>query len=191
MTENDSETREFDQEEVSSLFNWYAVRTMSGSERKVKMELERRIEAEGLKERITEVFLPTHEVMELKDGKREHVTKRRFPGYLLLRMVLDDKTRVFIKYTPGVTFFVGDGNDPLPMKDEEVDRLKEKPLEKKPEIHTDFSEGEMVKIKAGMFVDQIAKIEEINVNQNRVRVKIEIFSRETPVDLSLDEVEKL
>lgn len=171
--------------------DWFVVHTYAGYENKVKGSLETRINSMNMEDKIFEVVIPMEDVMEFKAGKKQVVQKKVFPGYLLVRMYLEDDSWYVVRNTPGVTGFVGSGAKPTPLASREVDKiLTVKPVEKlKPRL--EFEEGESVRVVTGPFTDLTGTISEINVDQSKVKVLMNIFGRETPVELSFEEVSKL
>ena len=173
------------------MFRWYVINTYSGHENKVKHNLEHRVETMGQGRRVRQVVVPTEEVSEIKDGKKVNVEKRTMPGYVLVQMEMTDDSWSLVKNTPGVTGFVGAANKPAPLSREEIDHLLRVPSEQKPRVRADFEEGETVKIIAGPLSDFTGEIAEINYEQGRLKVLVSIFGRETPAELSFDQVKKL
>ncbi|RKD22754.1 transcription termination/antitermination protein NusG [Ammoniphilus oxalaticus] len=174
--------------------SWYVVHTYSGYENKVKTNLEKRVESMDMLDKIFRVMIPTEEEEEIKDGKRKVVTKKVFPGYVLVEMVMTDDSWYVVRNTPGVTGFVGSagsGSKPTPLKPSEVETiLKQMGVEEvKPKI--DFTIKETVKVKEGPFAEFVGTIEEIQADRQKVKVHVNMFGRETPVELDFDQVEKL
>ncbi|HVE76560.1 MAG TPA: transcription termination/antitermination protein NusG [Actinomycetota bacterium] len=170
---------------------WFVVHTYAGYENKVKGSLETRINSMNMEDKIFEVVIPMEDVMEFKAGKKQVVSKKVFPGYLLVRMYLEDDSWYVVRNTPGVTGFVGSGAKPTPLSARDVDKiLQEKPVEKlKPRL--EFEEGESIRITSGPFVNYTGTISEINLDQSKLKVLVSIFGRETPMELSFDQVTKL
>ena len=171
--------------------DWYVVHTYAGYENKVKGSLETRINSMNMEDKIFEVVIPMEDVMEFKGGKKQVVQKKVFPGYLLVRMYLEDDSWYVVRNTPGVTGFVGSGAKPTPLASREVDKiLQVKPVEKlKPRL--EFEEGESVRVVTGPFANFTGTISEINLDQSKLKVLVNIFGRETPVELSFEQVSKL
>ncbi len=172
--------------------DWYVVHTYAGYENKVKANLETRIHSMNMEDKIFEVVIPVEDVMEFKGGKKQVVQKKVFPGYLLVRMYLEDDSWYAVRNTPGVTGFVGPaGGRPTPLAGREVDKiLQPKPVEKvKPRL--EFEEGESVRVVTGPFANFTGSISEINVDQSKLKVLVNIFGRETPIELSFEQVAKL
>ena len=174
---------------------WYVLHTQSGYEKKVRTNLEARTSSMNMEHRIFEVVIPTEEVVEFKNGEKKLVEKKMFPGYLLCRMRIDDDSWFVVRNTPGVTGFVGAGNkpSPLPRKDvemflSEADEATETVRKGRPKM--EYEVGETVQVKEGPFADFEGQIEEINVEQLKLKVLVNIFGRETPVELEFGQVRK-
>ncbi|QPC85090.1 transcription termination/antitermination protein NusG [Phototrophicus methaneseepsis] len=172
--------------------NWYVVHCYSGYENKVRHAIEQRIETMGMRDRIFDVIIPTEEEIEVKDGKRKTVEKRVFPGYILVEMVLDEDSWYVVRNTPGVTGFVGMGNDPTPLREEEVKAIMDRMDDASgPTVRADFKIGQKVRIVGGPFNDFIGTVNSIDSDKLKVRVMVDFFGRETPVELGFLEVEKV
>ena len=171
--------------------DWYVVHTYAGYENKVKTNLESRIHTMQMEGKIFNVHIPMEDVMEIKGGKKQIVTRKVFPGYLLVRMYLDDDPWFVVRNTPGVTGFVGSGAKPTPLSDKEVAKILEtRPVEKiKPKV--EWQVGESVTVTSGPFAQLPGTIAEINADQQKLKVLVSIFGRETPVELAFDQVQKL
>jgi transcriptional antiterminator NusG len=172
---------------------WFVIHTYAGYENKVKANLRSRISSMNAEESIFEVVIPMEDVMEIKQGKKQVVQKKVFPGYLLCRMYLGDDSWRVVRETPGVTGFVGSGARPTPLSEKEVDRiLQVKPEDKKKlKPRLEFEEQESVRVVSGPFANFTGTISEINVDQSKLKVLVNIFGRETPVELGFDQVAKL
>lgn len=176
---------------------WYVIHTYSGHENKVKLALEKKVQNLGLLEKVFQVKVPTVEVPEIKDGKKRIKSRKFFPGYVLIEMELDDETWVLVKNTPGVTSFVGayGANKPKPLSRNEVhalfDQMGEQKAKEKVSVVMDFSVGEHVKVIDGPFNNFSGVIEEVYPDKGRLRVKVEIFGRGTPVELDFLQVGKI
>lgn len=166
---------------------WYAVHTYSGYENKVKANIEKTIENRHLEEEMLEVLVPMEEQVELKDGVSRVVQKKLFPGYVLIRMVMNDDTWYVVRNTRGVTGFVGPGSKPVPLSEEEMANFMKRP--EKTEI--DFNVGDVVKVTGGVWVDSTGPIAAINVQRQTVTINFELFGRETPVEISFAEIKKI
>ena len=174
--------------------DWYVVHTYSGYENKVKANLESRIHTMQMEGKIFGVHIPMEDVMEIKSGKKQVVKRKQFPGYLLVRMVYDNDSWYVVRNTPGVTGFVaaGTGSKPTPLSKREVEKiLAVKKEEVKPQFRLGFEEGDVVRIISGPFADFNGTISEINIDQSKLKVLVNIFDRETPVELSFDQVAKV
>ena len=173
--------------------DWYVVHTYSGYENKVKTNLESRIHTMQMEGKIFGVHIPMEDVMEIKSGKKQVVKKKQFPGYLLVRMVYDNDSWYVVRNTPGVTGFVsaGTGSKPTPLSKHEVEKiLAVKKEEVRPQVRLGYQEGDIVRITSGPFADFNGTINEINPDQAKLKVLVNIFDRETPVELSFDQVSK-
>jgi transcription termination/antitermination protein NusG len=174
--------------------DWYVVHTYSGYENKVKANLESRIHTMQMEDKIFGVHIPMEDVMEIKSGKKQVVKKKQFPGYLLVRMLYDNDSWYVVRNTPGVTGFVsaGTGSKPTPLSKHEVEKiLAVKKEEVRPQVRLGFEEGDVVRITSGPFADFNGTINEINPDQAKLKVLVNIFDRETPVELSFDQVSKV
>jgi transcription termination/antitermination protein NusG len=200
----EDEDDEFDDEDempvVESPYDrpgrWYVVHTYAGYENKVKSNLESRIVSMNVEDRIFEVVIPMEDVVEFKNGKKVVVQKKVFPGYLLCRCDLDDDSWATIRNTPGVTGFVGPGTKPLPLSRREVEGILQVKIEgvetqKKTRPRLEYEEGETVRVREGPFADFSGQIAEINEDQLKLKVLVNIFGRETPVELEFSQVAKL
>ncbi len=177
---------------------WFVVHTYAGYENKVKSNLQSRIVSMNMEDRIYEVVIPMEDVVEFKNGKKVVVQKKVFPGYLLTRCDLDDDSWSVIRNTPGVTGFVGPGTKPTPLSRREVESILQVPLAsggveqtKKTRPRLEYEEGETVRVKEGPFADFSGQIDEINEDQLKLKVLVNIFGRETPVELEFSQVAKL
>ena len=174
--------------------DWYVVHTYAGYENKVKANLESRIHTMQMEGKIFRVYIPMEDVMEIKGGKKQIVQKKVFPGYLLVKMDYDNDSWYVVRNTPGVTGFVsaGTGQKPTPLSRREIEKiLVVKKEEHKPAVRLGFEEGDVVRITSGPFADFNGTISEINADQAKLKVLVNIFDRETPVELSFDQVAKV
>jgi transcription termination/antitermination protein NusG len=169
---------------------WYVIHCYSGQEVKVSKAIEQRIETMGMNDKIYDVIVPTQEEIEVKDGKRRTMQRRVFPGYLLVRMVMDEDSWYVVRNTPGVTGFVGMGNDPTPLRADEVKQIMERMEEQAPTVKVNFKVGQKVRIIDGPFNDFIGTVAAIDPDKTKVRVMVNFFGRDTPVELDFLEVEK-
>lgn len=170
--------------------SWYVIHCYSGYENKVRHNLEQRIETMGMKDKIFDVVIPTQEEIDVKDGKRRVVERHVFPGYVLVNMVLTEESWYVVRNTPGVTGFVGMGNDPTPLRPEEVAQILKRMEAEAPHIKVTFKVGERVRIIDGPFNDFRGTVSEIDMERTKVRVMVNFFGRETPVELDFLQVEK-
>ena len=169
---------------------WYVIHCYSGYENKVRHNLEQRIETMGMKDRIFDVVIPTQEEIEVKDGKRKTVERHVFPGYVLVNMILSEESWYVVRNTPGVTGFVGMGNEPTPLRPEEVQQILRRMEAEAPHVKVSFKVGERVRIVDGPFNDFRGIVSEIDMEKTKVRVMVNFFGRETPVELDFLQVEK-
>ena len=170
---------------------WYAVHTYSGHENKVKINIERRADSMGLKDRIYRILVPTEMEMRTRAGKRQEVQRKVFPGYVLIEMLLDDTTWHLVKSTTGVTGFVSSGNRPVPLQNQEIEAILEaiESPDRKPKVK--WSKDEIIRVTSGPFTDFTGKVEEVHAPKEKLRVLISIFGRDTPVELSFSQVERI
>lgn len=169
---------------------WFVVHCYSGYENKVRHNLEQRIETMGMKDKIFDVIVPTEEEIEVKEGKRRSVERRIFPGYVLVNMVLTEESWYVVRNTPGVTGFVGMGDDPTPLRPEEVAQIVKRMESDAPRIKVTFRKGDRVRIIDGPFNDFRGTVAEVDMERAKVRVMVSFFGRETPVELDFLQVEK-
>src|SRR6266567_8191049 len=171
---------------------WYVVHAYSGHEEKVKKNLEKRIESMDMHDKILEVLVPMEDEIEIKDGKRRHVQKRIFPGYILVKMVMSDESWYVVRNTPGVTSFVGSGNKPVPLQENEIRGIQKQVKAEAPtKVSVEYEVGENVRVTDGPFTDFHGKVTEISVEKGKLKVLVNMFGRETPVELDLLQVERL
>lgn len=170
-------------------YRWYALHTHSGCENRVKSSIERQRDLLGLESRIAQVLVPTEDVAEIRSGEKKITQRKFFPSYVLLQADVDDELWYLIKRIAGVTGFVG-GSTPIPLRDEEVQRILEAEKEEKAKPKVMFEPGERVKVVEGPFTNFIGGVEEVNVERGRLKVMINIFERMTPVELEFWQVEK-
>ncbi len=167
---------------------WYVAHTYSGYENKVKATIEKTVENRHLEEQILEVRVPQQEVTELKNGVRRQVTKKMFPGYVLINMIMNDDTWYVVRNTRGVTGFVGPGSKPVPLTDHEMLSLG---IQTDAPIEVNFGEGDTITVKGGVWKDTVGVITAMNLGKQTVTINVEMFGRETPVEISFAEVEKM
>jgi transcriptional antiterminator NusG len=172
---------------------WYVIHTYSGYENKVKANLEMRVESMKMTDKIFRVMVPQEEATEMKDGKKKTVMKKKFPGYVLVEMLMTDDSWYVVRNTPGVTGFIGSyggGSKPTPLLPEEVSHLLKQMGVEEPRIKIDFSINENVKVKEGPFANFIGTVEEIQEDKQKVKVRVNMFGRETPLELDFSKIEK-
>ena len=167
--------------------NWYVAHTYSGYENKVKANIEKTIENRHLEDQILEVRVPLQDVVEVKNGVKKTVQKKMFPGYVLLNMVMNDDTWYVVRNTRGVTGFVGPGSKPVPLTETEMFNLGIQANN----IEVEFAEGDTVSVIGGVWKDTIGVIQAVNQNKQSVTINVELFGRETPVEISLTEIRKI
>lgn len=167
--------------------NWYVAHTYSGYENKVKANIEKTIENRHLEDQILEVRVPMQDVTELKNGAQKLVSKKMFPGYVLINMVMNDDTWYVVRNTRGVTGFVGPGSKPVPLSEEEIGMLGIQ----SETIEIDFAEGDSVVVTGGAWKDTTGIIQTISSQKQTVTINVELFGRETPVEISFAEIKKL
>ncbi len=170
---------------------WYVIHCYSGYEFKVKHNLEQRIESMGMQDFIFQVVVPTVEEIEIKDGKRRTVERCLFPGYIMVQMILTDDSWYVVRNTPGVTGFVGMGNQPTALRPEAVQGILRRMEATAPQVRATFKPGQKVRIIEGPFSDFIGVVDEIDEERTKVRVLVSFFGRETPVELDFLQVEKV
>jgi transcription termination/antitermination protein NusG len=169
---------------------WYVIHCYSGYENKVRHNLEQRIETMGMKDQIFDVLIPMQEEVEVKDGKRRTVERHIFPGYVLVKLALSEESWYVVRNTPGVTGFVGMGNNPTPLRPEEFAQIVKRTEAESPTVKVTFKVGERVRIVDGPFNDFRGMVSEIDMERTKVRVMVSFFGRETPVELDFLQVEK-
>ncbi|MDQ3691382.1 MAG: transcription termination/antitermination protein NusG [Chloroflexota bacterium] len=178
-------------EEDRTRKQWYVIHTYSGYENKVKTNLEHRIESMGVEDQIYQVLVPMEEEIEIKNGQRQTVNRKVFPGYVLVEMAMSDESWYVVRNTPGVTSFVGSGNRPLALDENEVKKILKQMGVETPKFKVQYSKGQSVRVKDGPFAEFIGTVDEVNPERNKVKVLVSIFGRETPVELDFLQIEKL
>jgi len=186
LDEDQSDTIEGEEDGRS----WFVVHCYSGYENKVRHNLEQRIETMGMKDQIFDIIVPTEEEIEVREGKRRTIERRVFPGYILVNMVMTEESWYVVRNTPGVTGFVGMGNTPTPLRPEEVSQIIKRMEAEAPRIKVTFKSGERVRIVDGPFNDFRGTVSEIDMERAKVRVMVNFFGRDTPVELDFLQVEK-
>ena len=170
---------------------WFVVHVLSGHEKKVKTYLENEIKNAGLEDKISQVLVPSEEVVEMRDGKKRVKTRVFFPGYILIQMVKDKETLNFVRNIPGITNFVGNPSDPQPLRQEEVDRIigRVEASKERKKVAIPFKKGDPIRVIDGPFTDFTGFVEEVNEEKQKLRVMVSIFGRSTPVELDFLQVE--
>ncbi len=173
--------------------HWYIVHTYSGFEKKVAQALSQRVQAYGLQDEINDALIPTENVIEMRGGRKVVTPKRFFPGYILVEMNMSDHTWHIVKNTPKVTGFVGAGNKPTPLSEEEVQQILRQVQDsaEKPKPKYSFDKGDLVRINEGPFASFNGVVDEVNLEKNNLKVMVTIFGRSTPVELDFLQVEKI
>ena len=192
MNETDTATEETETPDDGRA--WYIVQTYSGYENKVKTSLEQRVKTMDMGGKIFQVIIPTEEEIEIKDGQRKTVSRKLFPGYIFVQMVMSDDSWYVVRNTPAVTGFAGatadDRAKPTPLADAEVDQILRQMTSDKPRVNVGFQIGQSVLVTDGPFSDMVGVVDAIDVDKGRVRVLVSMFGRETPVELDFLQVEK-
>lgn len=170
--------------------HWYVIHTYSGYENKVSANLERKVHSLGMENEIFRIVIPMENEVEVKDGKKRSVQRKVFPGYVLVEMIVNDRSWYAVRNTPGVTGFVGSGTKPIPLTDEEVRQIMRSMGvdEGRPKI--DFQLQQLVRLKTGPFADCVGKVAEINEERGKLKVLVDMFGRETPVEIDFTQVEE-
>ncbi|MDE3840584.1 transcription termination/antitermination protein NusG [Bacillus methanolicus] len=174
--------------------NWYVVHTYSGYENKVRANLEKRVESMGMQDKIFRVIVPEEEETEIKNGKKKVLKRKVFPGYVLVELILTDDSWYVVRNTPGVTGFVGSagsGSKPTPLLPEEVNAILKRMGVEEKRVDIDFEIGEMVQVKEGPFANFTGTIEEIDKDKAKIKVLVNMFGRDTPVELDFSQIDKL
>ncbi|MBQ9763189.1 MAG: transcription termination/antitermination protein NusG [Phascolarctobacterium sp.] len=169
---------------------WYVIHTYSGYENKVSANLERKVHSLGMENEIFRIVIPMENEVEIKDGKKRSVQRKVFPGYVLVEMIVNDRSWYAVRNTPGVTGFVGSGSKPIPLTDDEVRQIMRSMgvEESRPKI--DFQLHQLVRLKTGPFADCLGKVSEINEERGKLKVLVDMFGRETPVEIDFTQVEE-
>lgn len=175
-------------EELNNQLRWYVIHTYSGYENKVKTNIEKLVENGGLEEYIQEISVPMEEAVEIKNGIKKTVQRKKFPGYVLLKMIMNDDTWYVVRNTRGVTSFVGPGSKPVPLTDAEVMSMG---LESVDITDIDIAVGDSVVVTTGAFAENVGTVKEINIAKKTVTVAISLFGRETPMELDFTQVQPL
>ena len=176
---------------------WYIIHTYSGQEERVKKNLEQRIETMDVRDKISQVVIPTEDEIEIREGKRRSIPKKVFPGYVLVQMTMDDESWFVVRNTPGVTGFVSAEDErekrpkPVPLEQSEVDAILKQMESETPRVRVGYTKGQQVRINDGPFADFMGVVDEIYSDRGKVRILVSFFGRETPVELDFLQVEKL
>ncbi|OGC08234.1 transcription termination/antitermination factor NusG [candidate division WOR-1 bacterium RIFOXYA2_FULL_36_21] len=178
-------------EEAAANKRWYVVQTYSGQEDKVKQAIEKNIDRLGLRERVFQILIPEEDIVELRGKKRIEKKKKMFPGYIFLEMILTDETWHEIRQTPGVARFIGTKIKPTPVIDREMQRVLKQIGVKAERLEVAFEKGEVIRIVSGPFRGYTGSIDEINVDREKLKVLINIFGRDTPVEVNFEHAEKV
>lgn len=176
---------------MMSTKSWYVIHTYSGYENKVKANLERRIESMNMEDKIFRIIVPMEDELEIKDGKKRVNKRKIFPGYVLVEMIMNDDSWYVVRNTPGVTGFVGSGSKPIPLTDEEAHLIMRQMGVEEPRVRLDLNVGEHVRVRSGPFENFVGVIEEVHPDKDKLKVRISMFGRETPVELDFAQVEKI
>ena len=191
MSEN-NETKKLNLDELEGLrgdgeAKWYVVHTYSGHENKVKASIEKLVENRGMQDLVLDVVVPTEDIVELKNGQRKIKTKKMFPGYVLVKMIVTNESWYIVRNTQGVTGFVGHGSDPVPLTLDEVRRMGIEKIY----IDLDISIGDTIKVINGPFENFMGVVEEVNMEKQTLRARVSMYGRDTPVELDFAQVDKL
>lgn len=178
-------------QKASDAAKWYIVHTYAGHENKVATNLKQRVQTMGFEDRIFDIIVPTRNTIKVSQGKKENVKEKIFPGYVLIKMILDDESWILVRTTQGVTAFIGAGNKPQPISEKEVEAIQKFMDMEEPLYKASFSVGEAVKIVDGPFADFLGTIDNIDEARGKLRVLVSIFGRETPVELDFLQVQKI
>ena len=170
---------------------WFVIHTSSGHEERVKRNLEQRIKFMDSGDDISQIVVPTEDEVEVRSGQRHTVARKMLPGYVLVQMKMSDESWNIVNNTPGVTGFVGSGNKPVPLREEEVNQILKQMRAEAPRVKVGFKQGQSVRVTDGPFTDFVGIVDEISTEKGKVKVLLSLFGRETPVELDFLQVEKL
>ncbi len=170
---------------------WFVIHTQSGHEERVKKNLEQRMKLMDSDTEISQVVVPTEDEIEVRSGQKRTVAKKMLPGYVLVQMKMSDQSWNMVRNTPGVTGFVGSGTKPVPLREEEIDRILKQMEVETPKVKVGFKPGQSVRVTDGPFTDFVGIVDEISAKKGKVKVLLSLFGRETPVELDFLQVEKL
>ena len=171
--------------------SWFVIHTYSGYEERVKKNLEQRIKFMDSGDDVVQIVIPTEEETEVRNGQRRTVTKKILPGYVLIQMRMSAQSWNIVRNTPGVTGFVGSGNKPTPLEEEEVNQILKQMEAEAPRVRVGFRKGQSVRVTDGPFIDFVGVVDDISLDKGKVKVLLSLFGRETPVELDFLQVEKL
>lgn len=177
-------------EESGPVAEWYVIHSYSGMENKVKKNIEHRAESMGMTDHILDVVVPTETEIEIRSGVRKEVERRVFPGYILVNMIMDEDSWYVVRNSPGVTGFVGMGNKPTPLRDDEVDKIMQRIESDEPRLKVSFEVGEKVLITGGPFAEFNGTVDEIYPDKGKAKVLVSFFNRETPVEVDFLQLER-
>ena len=177
-------------EESGPVAEWYVIHSYSGMENKVKKNIEHRAESMGMTDHILDVVVPTETEIEIRSGVRKEVERRVFPGYILVNMIMDEDSWYVVRNSPGVTGFVGMGNKPTPLRDDEVDKIMQRIESDEPRLKVSFQVGEKVLITGGPFAEFNGTVDEIYPDKGKAKVLVSFFNRETPVEVDFLQLER-
>jgi transcription termination/antitermination protein NusG len=178
-------------EKINSEANWYVIHTYSGYENRVAEDLQKRAKSFKLEDQILEVLVPEEQRIKVQNGKRRTTTERIYPSYILVKMIISNRSWYIVRNTPGVTGFLGTGSTPVPVSPEEMETLKEKMSHQEPQMKIDFELGSLVEITDGPFKGFSGKVIEINPEKGKIKVAVDAFGRETPVELDSLQVKRV
>lgn len=187
----EEDTKETSVNKKTDKLQWFVVHTASGHENKVAVTLRQQIEASGLKDQIAEILVPVQNKIIIESGKKREVQERLFPGYVLVKMELNDTTWQVVRRTAGVTGFVGTGAEPTPLPEKEVKAILKFMKMEAPKLEVKFNPGESVKITDGPFTDFLGKVEKVDEERGKIKVLVSLFGRETPVELDFLQISGL
>jgi transcriptional antiterminator NusG len=185
------EENKTEQPSAADQAKWYIVHTYAGHENKVSKNLGQRVQSLGFENRIFEVIVPTRNTIKVSQGKKENVQEKIFPGYVLVKMILDDETWLLVRSTQGVTAFIGAGNKPTPISEKEVEAIQQFMKQEEPLYKTAFTIGEAVKIVDGPLADFLGTVDKIDESRGKLEVLVTLFGRETKVELDFLQVQKI
>jgi transcriptional antiterminator NusG len=171
--------------------DWFVIHTYSGYEERVKKNLEQRIKFMDADGEVTQVIIPTEDEVEIRGGQRRTISRKILPGYILVEMVMSDQSWNIVRNTPGVTGFVGSGGKPVPLSEDETEKILKQMRAETPKVKIGFRPGQSVRVTDGPFTDFVGIVDEIGTDKGKVKVLLSLFGRETPVELDFLQVEKL